>query len=95
MQSARNRLPPAETLVAATFFLMTKHAAVRCPLVGRIIAQQLQYLAEHPSDTLTPQLRDVCAKLSAQWTRDAADLERARAASSADDGNYDGAKLLH
>jgi hypothetical protein len=91
MERARNRLPPAETLVAATFFLMTRHAAVRCPLVGRIIARQLQYLAEHPSETLTPQLRDVCAKLSAQWANDAEQLERARAMSSA--GNAGG--VLH
>jgi len=93
MEPARNRLPPAATLVAATFFLMTKHAAVRCPLVGRIIARQLQYLAEHPSDALTPQLRDVCAKLSAQWISDAEELERARALSSA--GNTGGATVLH
>jgi hypothetical protein len=93
MEPAPNRLPPAQTLVAATFFLMTKHAAIRCPLVGRIIARQLKYLAEHPSDTLTPQLRDVCAKLSAQWASDAAELERTRAMSSA--GNAGGANVLH
>jgi hypothetical protein len=79
--------------VAATFFLMTRHAAIRCPLVGRVIAQQLQYLAEHPSDTLTPQLRAVCAKLSAQWAKDAAEMERTRTRSST--GHGDGSNLLH
>ena len=87
------RMPPAETLVAATFFLMTRHAAVRCPLVGRIIARQLQYLAKHPSESLTPQLREVCAKLSAQWASDAAEQERAQAMSSS--GNGGGANRLH
>lgn len=86
MEPAGNGLPPAETLVAATLFLMTKHAAVRCPLVGRIIARQLHYLAEHPSDSLTPGLREVCARLSEQWSTDAAELERARAMSSTASG---------
>ncbi len=93
MKPARTRLPPAETLVAATFFLMTKHATVRCPLVGRIIARQLQYLAEHPSDNLTPQLREVCARLAAQWENDAAELERTRALSAIWTEN--GANRLH
>jgi hypothetical protein len=93
VEPARNSLPPAETLVAATFFLMTRHAAIRCPLVGRVIAQQLQYLADHPSDTLTPQLRAVCAKLSAHWASDAAEMERTRTRSST--GNGRGSNLLH
>ena len=83
MTIARAKLPPPETLVAATFFLMTKHATIRCPLVGRVIARQLQYLADHPSETLTPQLREVCAKLSLQWTSDAEEAERERAGNRA------------
>jgi hypothetical protein len=79
MTLPRAKLPPPETLVAATFFLMTRHASMRCPLVGRVIACQLQYLADHPSDTLTPQLRAVCAKLSEQWAAEAAKAERERA----------------
>ncbi|HVY06802.1 MAG TPA: hypothetical protein VHB46_12565 [Burkholderiales bacterium] len=78
MTTRRAKLPPPETLVAATFFLMTRHATIRCPLVGRVIARQLQFLADHPSETLTPQLRDVCAKLSVQWTREAEESERNR-----------------
>lgn len=83
MTIARAKLPPPETLVAATFFLMTKHATIRCPLVGRVIARQLQYLADHPSETLTPQLREVCAKLALQWTSDAEEAERERAGNRA------------
>jgi len=93
MEPARNNLPSAETLVAATFFLMTRHAAIRCPLVSRIIARQLQYLAEYPSDTLTPQLRAVCAKLSAHWANDAAELERTKIRSSIEVAS--GSNLLH
>lgn len=71
MTMPRKKLPPPETLVAATFFLMTRHATIRCPLVGRVIARQLQLLAKHPSETLAPHLRAVCAKLSVQWAREA------------------------
>ena len=83
MSIPRAKFPPLETLVAATFFLMTKHATIRCPLVGRVIARQLQYLADHPSETLTPQLREVCAKLSQQWASDAEEAERERAGNRA------------
>lgn len=70
MEIPHEKLPPPETIVAATLFLMTRHAKVRCPLVGRVIARQLQFLAEHPAE-LAPQLRAVCAKLSAQWAGEA------------------------
>ena len=92
LEILRNRLPPAETLVAATFFLMTRHAAVRCPLVGRVIAQQLRFLAEHP-ETLTPELRAVCAKLSVQWAKGAPGMQHEPSRSSS--GNGGGSNQLH
>lgn len=61
-------LPAPETLLASALFLMTNHARTRCPLVTRMIAQQLLHLANHPSDSVTPQLRAVCEKLAGQWT---------------------------
>lgn len=60
-------LPAPETLLASALFLMTNHARTRCPLVTRMIAQQLLHLAHHPSESVTPQLRAVCEKLAGQW----------------------------
>jgi hypothetical protein len=60
-------LPAPEVLLASALFLMTDHAKTRCPLLTRMIAQQLQHLASHPSATVTPQLRAVCEKLARQW----------------------------
>lgn len=93
LENLRNGLPPAETLVAATFFLMTRHAAVRCPLVGRVIAQQLRFLAEHPSETLTPELRAVCAKLAVQWAKGAPGMQHDPSLSCS--GNGGGSNQLH
>lgn len=60
-------LPAPETLLASALFLMTNHARTRCPLLTRMISQQLLYLARHPSESVTPQLRAVCEKLAGQW----------------------------
>lgn len=60
-------LPAPETLVVAAFYLMTSHARTGCPLVSHMIAQQLHYLAHHPSTSVTLQLRAACAKLAEQW----------------------------
>ena len=60
-------LPSPETLLASALFLMTNHAKTRCPLLTRMIAQQLEHLACHPSAAVTPQLRVVCGKLARQW----------------------------
>lgn len=68
MKPAHTALPPPETLLASALFLMTNHARTRCPLVTRMIAQQLLHLARHPSESVTPQLRAVCEKLAGQWT---------------------------
>ena len=68
MSVASNRLPAPEILLASALFLMTNHARTRCPLLTRMIAQQLLHLSEHPSDSVTPQLRAVCGKLAKQWS---------------------------
>ena len=60
-------LPAPDTLIAAALYLMTSHARTGCPLVSHMIAQQLHYLAHHPSTSVTLQLRAACAKLAEQW----------------------------
>lgn len=62
-------LPAADVLVAAAFYLMTSHARTDCPLVRRMVVHQLRYLARHPSDSVTPMLRDVCIRLAREWER--------------------------
>jgi len=61
-------------------------------LVGRVIAQQLRFLAEHP-ETLTPELRAVCAKLSVQWAKCEPGMQHAPSRSSS--GNGGGSHQLH
>jgi hypothetical protein len=61
-------LPDPDTLLASALFLMTHHAKTRCPLLTRMIAQQLGHLARHPSRNITPQLRRLCEKLAGQWS---------------------------
>lgn len=77
MKPELNDLPAPDTLVAATLYLMSRHALTACPLLGSMIARQLEYLARHPSQSVAPQLRAVCEKLSVQWAEDG-DARRAR-----------------
>ncbi|HWA12155.1 MAG TPA: hypothetical protein VHA15_03605 [Burkholderiales bacterium] len=91
MDASSASLPAPETLLASALFLMTYHARTRCPLLTRMIAQQLHHLAHHPSASVPPQLRAVCDKLSQQWGN-------ARAAGMAGGGGLaatDAATLLH
>jgi len=67
MKTATLALPAPETLLASALYLMTNHARTRCPLVTRMIAQQLLHLANHPSESVSPQLRAVCENLAEQW----------------------------
>lgn len=67
MNADKLNLPAPETLLASAMYLMTNHAKTRCPLVSRMIAQQLLHLARHPSESVTPQLRRVCEQLAGQW----------------------------
>ena len=69
MNNANLNLPAPDVLVAAAVYLMTSHARTGCPLVRRIIASQLRYLARHPSNTVTPMLREVCIRLARDWER--------------------------
>lgn len=62
-------LPAPDTLVAAALYLMTSHAKGGCPMVGRMVLRQLNYLAQHPSAEVTPMLREVCLKLACEWER--------------------------
>lgn len=62
-----NDLPDPGVIVAAALHLMTHHATTRCPCKARLVVQQLEFLASHPSDTVSPLLRQVCRKLIVEW----------------------------
>lgn len=67
MNNENLNLPAPDVLVAAAFYLMTSHARTDCPLVRRMVIHQLHYLARHPSDSVTPMLREVCIRLAREW----------------------------
>ncbi len=69
MNNANLNLPAPDVLVAAAFYLMASHARTDCPLVCRMVARQLRYLARHPSDSVAPMLREVCIRLAREWER--------------------------
>ncbi|MBI2312461.1 MAG: hypothetical protein HYU77_08165 [Betaproteobacteria bacterium] len=60
-------LPDPGVIVAAALHLMTHHATTHCPYKARLVVQQLEFLANYPSDAVSPMLRQVCRKLIVEW----------------------------
>lgn len=61
-------LPEPALLIASTMFLMTKHLDKGCSCLRLMIVRQLELILEHPSDEVTPLLRQACCRLINQWT---------------------------
>ena len=61
-------LPEPSLLIASALFLMTKHADRNCRCLRHMIIRQLDLLLTHPSDEVTPLLRETCRRLIDQWT---------------------------
>lgn len=62
-----HELPEPAAIVASVIHLMTRHAVSGCPQMGRMVIRQLEYLAHHPSEQITPMLRQVCNSLIVEW----------------------------
>ncbi len=62
-------LPDAAILLAAVLYLMTKYAERACPSVRRAIESHLFWLAQHPSDQITPAERATYSRLAKQWAQ--------------------------
>lgn len=59
-------LDPA-VIIASVLLLMTRFAVTRCPLLLEMVTHQLEFLARHPSQHLSPMLRELCQKLVNDW----------------------------
>ena len=62
-------LPQPETLFAATLYLATNYAKSGCPRVCHMIMRQLMCILNHPSESVSPALRETCRRLHAEWAR--------------------------
>jgi hypothetical protein len=70
-------IPEPEVLIAAVFYLATNYAKTGCPMLCSMLMRQLASLRNHPSDSVSPMLRETCSKLLVEWGRIGA--ERAQA----------------
>jgi hypothetical protein len=59
--------PEPSVMVAAALLLMTRFVVTGCPLLLRMVARQLEFLAQHPSEDVSPILREMCEKLAEDW----------------------------
>jgi hypothetical protein len=60
--------PEPSLLIASVLFLMTKHIDQGCSCLRSMIIRQLEFILAHPSDEVTPLLRQACRKLINQWS---------------------------
>lgn len=66
-QDEKLNLPEPAAIVASALFLMTRHATTGCPCKAQMVIRQLEFLAQHPSEQVSPMLRQVCRKLIVEW----------------------------
>jgi hypothetical protein len=61
----------AETLLASTLYLMSRHAATPCPKLARVVDRHLAALAAHPG--CGPLVRETCRRAAGDWAAARAD----------------------
>jgi hypothetical protein len=59
--------PDPAVIIAAALLLMTRFAVTPCPFLLEMVIHQLEFLARHPSERLSPILRDISKKLVRDW----------------------------
>lgn len=69
-------IPSPETLYAAVLYLATAYAKSGCPRVCHMIMRQLACILNHPSDAVSPMLRETCRKLHDDWAQIAQERTR-------------------
>jgi len=72
MTCANPSLPEPHVLLGAAWFLMTKHAQLRCPGICCAIAQHFTWLGLHPAPDIPAEQRRLYRRLAGQWTEMAA-----------------------
>lgn len=85
--------PEPETLIAAVLYLATNYARTGCPMLCTMLVRQLACIRNHPSDSVSPSLRETCGKLLVEWGR--IGTERAQAMREAANGDGEAARQLH
>jgi len=66
MKKTAPSAPPA-TLYAAALYLATRYAGSGCPSLCRMIARQLEFIAQHPDPAVPETLREACRRLQTEW----------------------------
>jgi hypothetical protein len=67
MNQKESDFPEATVLIASALLLMTRFAVTGCPFLLHMVTRQLQFLARHPREEVSPMLREVCQKLAEDW----------------------------
>ncbi len=91
MDDPKDGIPGPDTLFAAALYLATSYAKTGCPVVCRMLMRQLACILNHPSEEVSPALREACRKLHADWGQIATD----RAAALHDEAGAADRRRLH
>jgi hypothetical protein len=86
MSDQERAIPEPGTLIAAVFYLATNYARTGCPMLCSMLMRQLACIRNHPSDLVSPSLRETCGKLLVEWGRIGAERERALQEPAQDEG---------
>lgn len=69
MDNTPVKLPAPETLFAAAVYLATNYVKTGCPMLCQMVMRQLACIQNHPSASVSQDVRDTCSKLREEWER--------------------------
>ena len=67
MDQPKYEMPDSGTLLAAALYLATSYARTGCPRLCDIIIRQLDLIRGRSSDAAPQAIRELCARLLAEW----------------------------
>ena len=93
MEQGPIETPSPDTLYAVALYLTTNYARSGCPRVCHMIMRKLMCILNHPSESVSPALRETCRRLHVEWARIAS--ERALALDRMSNGIAESVESIH
>ena len=67
MNPDSTELPPLENILVAALYLATNFAKSGCPRLSHLIMHQLEFVLSHPTESVSPPVRETCQRLHQVW----------------------------
>jgi hypothetical protein len=69
MNPDSTELPPLENILVVALYLATNFAKSGCPRLSHMIMHQLEFALSHPTESISPPVRETCRRLHEAWEK--------------------------